>query len=127
MVLFLGESGLLEKEQLESLRSYYTDPLESWYANENISVSKIIDDAQKYYQRYPYHAAKIDWGSMSMQSLDNGNIRIVYGMDYWVKKTSSDDYKYFDLAITVDMNRQYLIYRISEKILSSGIDPSFSE
>lgn len=119
--------NLLEKEQLESLRSYYTDPLESWYANENISVSKIIGDAQKYYQRYPYHAAKIDWGSMSMQSLDNGNVRIVYGMDYWVKKTSSDDYKYFDLAITVDMNRQYLIYRISEKILSSGIDPSFSE
>ncbi len=51
--------------------------------------------------------------------MSNGYYSVAYDMDYWLKKNSSDPYRYYYLKISLVMSPDYKINEMDEEIVSS--------
>ena len=113
--------ALLDREELESIHQYYTEPVRKWFTSDNIAINDIISESRKYYMRFPHHKVKVDWSGLSVTELPGNKVKLIYNLDYWVKKASDHQYQFFELEITVTMNNNYRINEITERVLSNDL------
>lgn len=114
---YYADNGILTQ-----MNEMYAPTLKRYFSQFNIKKSDVLKNAQSYNQKFGVINTNsvVNWNSLEIYKLDNGNYSVSYIMDYTLNRTNKNKPSHFVLNIIVEINSNYKIESIYENILSKN-------
>lgn len=97
-----------------AINAFYEPVLENYYNQKNLNRSEVLSDCVSYRERWPYGIATVDYSSLEITGLNDGGSLATYQLAAAVKKKETDEWKNFNLLITVHFTGNLKIKSIYE-------------
>lgn len=98
--------GLLNNNQIESVRYLYADVLSRCYNKLNLSREKVMQEHFSYFKTYPYQKATVLFDTIEISRDYDGTYYVNFKMDFTISKPSWSQSKTFhnDIFMSFDEN-----------------------
>ena len=98
--------GLLNNNQIESVRYLYADVLSRCYNKLNLSREKVMQEHFSYFKTYPYQKATVFYDTIEISRDYDGTYYVNFKMDFTISKPSWSKSKTFrnDIFMSFDEN-----------------------
>lgn len=98
--------GLLNNNQIESVRYLYADVLSRCYNKLNLSREKVMQEHFSYFKTYPYQKATVFYDTIEISRDYDGTYYVNFKMDFTISKPSWSQSKTFrnDIFMSFDEN-----------------------
>jgi zinc-ribbon domain len=106
--------ALIGNNDCYSINAYYEPVLENYYNRRNLNRSEVLTDCITYQKRWPINSTSVDYNSLQVTNLANGGYLVTYHLSSSLKKTETDDWKTYELFITIHFTDQLKIKSIYE-------------
>lgn len=97
-----------------AINAFYEPVLENYYNQKNLNRSEVLSDCVSYRERWPYGIATVDYSSLEITGLNDGGSMATYQLAAAFKKKETDEWKNFNLFITVHFTGDLKIKSIYE-------------
>lgn len=106
--------ALIGNNDCNSINAYYEPVLENYYYRRNLNRSEVLADCVTYQKRWPINSTTVDYNSLQVTKLTNGGYLVTYHLSSSLKKIETDDWKTYELFITIHFTDQLKIKSIYE-------------
>jgi hypothetical protein len=106
--------ALIGNNDCYSINAYYEPVLENYYNRRNLNRSEVLTDCVTYQKRWPINSTTVDYNSLQVTNLTNAGYLVTYHLSSSLKKIETDDWKTYELFITIHFTDQLKIKSIYE-------------
>jgi hypothetical protein len=108
----------IETNDLSALQGIIHNPMDRYFNTQDIPLTEIIKDAQRYNSHYPYRVHKPDWESLKIKNIQDGAHEAQLSLTYQVRRGTDKPWLTYHLIHTFTFSDQNKLTGISEIQLS---------
>jgi hypothetical protein len=103
-------------QQCSKVAELFEPVVDDYFGKSGLTKDQVETDCLIYRNRWAYYQNIPDYSTISTRKLDNGNYFTTYQLLYKVKRKTKDNWKIFNLRMSVEFSKNFKIKSIFEKI-----------
>lgn len=96
-----GYYGALSNKDYSALRRYYSVSIKQFFNRKDTNFDVILPEIEAYNSKWKHRLYFIDWNSLKSRSISDDIQNITFNMKYHIKRNSNENYRNYDLALTM--------------------------
>jgi len=103
----------LMRRDLEQWSKMFSTKITRYYDLNNPSIPQIMENQRKFYTVWKFDRISIDWGSVKIEQI-NSDFLTTFNLNYKNKKNENDQFKNYNLLLTMLISGDFKIKSIYE-------------